>query len=37
MLSGPLRYAVNQTDTSLQTLGRFLELAVQSVVYLFPI
>jgi len=35
MLSRPLRYAVNQTDSSLQTLGRFLELAVQSVVYLF--
>ncbi|HEX7827636.1 MAG TPA: ABC transporter permease, partial [Mycobacterium sp.] len=34
MLSKPLRFVIDQTDSSLQTLGRFLELAVQSVVYL---
>jgi phospholipid/cholesterol/gamma-HCH transport system permease protein len=34
LLGKPLRYAVNQTDSSLKTLGRFLELAIQSTVYL---
>nr|WP_082995756.1 ABC transporter permease [Mycobacterium alsense] len=34
MLGRPFRYGLNQTDSSLKTLGRFFELAVQSFVYL---
>jgi phospholipid/cholesterol/gamma-HCH transport system permease protein len=33
-LSKPLRYGLNQTDSSLKTLGRFFELAAQSFGYL---
>lgn len=35
LLGTPLRYGFNQTDSSLQTLGRFFELAIQSIAYLF--
>src|SRR6478735_3560180 len=34
VLSKPLRYGLNQTDSSLKTLGRFFELAAQSFGYL---
>ena len=34
MLSKPLRYGLNQIDSSLKTLGRFFELAAQSFGYL---
>ncbi|MCV7379326.1 ABC transporter permease [Mycobacterium alsense] len=34
MLGRPFRYGLNQTDSSLKTLGRFFELSVQSFVYL---
>ncbi len=34
MLARPLRYGLNQADASLMTLGRFLELAAQSGIYL---
>nr|WP_231970926.1 ABC transporter permease [Mycobacterium sp. E3198] len=34
MLGKPLRYGVNQLDSSLQTLGRFFDLAAQSFAYL---
>jgi phospholipid/cholesterol/gamma-HCH transport system permease protein len=34
LLSRPLRFGVKQTDSSLQTLGRFLDLALQSAAFL---
>jgi phospholipid/cholesterol/gamma-HCH transport system permease protein len=34
LLGKPLRYFVNQTDSSLQTLGRFLDLTGQAIGYL---
>lgn len=34
LLGRPLRFGLNQTDTSLQTLGRFLDLAAQSITFL---
>ena len=34
MLGKPLRYGRNQLDSSLQTLGRFFDLAAQAFVYL---